>query len=145
MDLAEVFANFSDPQKIKDLPAMALLWGGLVTTLLGMGITFVALYLLQLLIGLFEKIGGAEEVQPAATKKKVAEAIAKPAVRPASQSDGELVAAITAALALMLETSASGIVIRGIRRIEDATPAWGRAGIAEQMQNRMLVSWGMQR
>lgn len=147
----DLMAAFADPEKIKTLTAMQLLWGSLFTTLLGMGITFVSLYLLQILIGLFEKIGGAEEAQPGLAKKKLTPSASANAtiretdVQPVLRMDDGLVPAITAVLAVMLEVPAGSIVIRGIRKIEDTPTAWSLAGIADQIQNRAYISWGIHR
>jgi len=142
----DLMTIFADPEKIKTLSAMQLLWGSLMTTLLGMGITFVALYLLQLLISLFEKFSGSDEAQAGAAKKKLTPPAGETIVpQPALRMDDGLVPAITAVLALMLEAPAGSIVIRGIRKIEDAPRAWSLAGIADQMQNRAYISWGIHR
>jgi sodium pump decarboxylase gamma subunit len=135
-DLLSVFA---DPSKIESLTTTQRLWAGLITTILGMGITFVVLIVLQLVTSLFEKFSGPAEPKPAPkAKPTVKKAEEKPVAQTdAAQTDGELVSAIAASLAMMLETPASNIVIRGIRRVEDTSPPWSRAGIAEQMQTRI--------
>jgi hypothetical protein len=51
--------------------------------------------------------------------------------------DEEIVAAVTAAIALQLKTSVSNIVIRNIEKIEAPSSAWHKAGIAEQMNNSL--------
>jgi sodium pump decarboxylase gamma subunit len=130
-DLLSVFA---DPSKIESLTTTQRLWASLITTILGMGITFVVLIVLQFVTSLFEKFSGPEEKpKPAAPPP----AIKKTEGKPASQTDDELVPAIAASLAMMLETPASNIVIRDIRRLDDRTPPWSRAGVVEQMQTRI--------
>ena len=126
-DLLSVFA---DPSKIESLTIMQRMWASLITTILGMGITFVVLIILQFVTSLFEKFSGPEEPKPAPKVKKTE---AKPVV----QADGELVPVIAASLATMLETPTSNIVIRDIRRLEDRTSPWSRAGVVEQMQTRI--------
>jgi sodium pump decarboxylase gamma subunit len=136
---ADLLTVFSDPSKIESLTTMQRLWAGLITTVLGMGITFVVLIILQFVTSLFDKFSGPEESKPAPKPKPAAN---KPPVKkaeeePVVQTDDELVPVIAASLAMMLETPASNIVIRGIRRVEDTSSAWSRAGIAEQMRNRI--------
>lgn len=125
---------FADPATIESLTTTQRLWAGLITTILGMGITFVVLIILQFVTGLFEKFSGPAEPKPE-TKPKPA--VKKTEETPVVQTDDELVPAIAASLAMMLETSTSNIRIRDIRRVTDTSPTWSRAGIAEQMQTRI--------
>ncbi len=131
---ADLLTVFADPSTFKDLDATQRIWAALITTVLGMGITFVVLVILQFVLGLFDKLAGPEHkpkaaATPASAAKKAEEA-------PAPQTDDELVPVIAASIAVMLQTSASNIVIRDIQRLEDRTSPWSRAGIVEQMQTR---------
>jgi sodium pump decarboxylase gamma subunit len=130
-DLLSVFA---DPSKIESLTTTQRLWASLITTILGMGITFVVLIVLQFVTSLFEKFSGSEEPKPAPKAKP---AVKKTEEKPVVQTSDELVPVIAASLAMMLETPASNIVIRDIRRLEDRTSPWSRAGVVEQMQTRI--------
>ena len=56
MDFAELLATFADPSKIKSMPLYQLMVGSVFTTFLGMGVTFVALIVLQYITGLFGKL-----------------------------------------------------------------------------------------
>jgi sodium pump decarboxylase gamma subunit len=131
MDTMELLTKFADPETLKTLTTMQRLMAGLITTFLGMGITFLALIILQFVIGLMAKLTGEEK--PAL--------VAGPAPAPAQnladqrKKDEQLVAAITVALAMQLKTAASNIVIRNIQKIEDHSPVWNKVGIAEQMNN----------
>lgn len=131
---ADLLTVFADPSKFESLTATQRLWAALITTILGMGITFVVLIVLQFIIGLFDKFAGSEEkpkaAAPAPAPKKAEE-------EPVSQTDDELVPVIAASLAMMLQTPASNIVIRDIRRLEDRTSPWSRAGVVDQMQTRV--------
>jgi len=138
MEITELLATFADPAKIKTMPPFQLLVGGLFTTLLGMGVTFVALIALQYLLVLFEKLPIFKDPPTQEAPKRRGPAPAKAPVQPSyAPNNEELVAAITVSLATMLETSASGIRIRSIRRIEDTSPAWARVGRLEQMLSRV--------
>lgn len=133
MDTMELMAKFADPETLKTLTATQRLSAGLITTLLGMGITFSSLIILQFVIGLLAKFSGAprqaaEEIGPAPEPAAAAEADQR-------QQDEQLVAAITVALAIQLGTAASNIVIRNIRKVEDHSPVWSKVGLAELMNN----------
>lgn len=106
-----------------------------MNTLLGMGTVFAVLIFISLVIYCFNFI---PNIQAAFSKKKE-EAPAKPAAAPAKPAaapapapaaeelvdDGELVAAITAAICAYSGTSSDGFVVRSIRRADSAT--WKRA------------------
>jgi len=134
----DLLTAFADPEKIKEFTTTQRLWAGLITTILGMGITFVVLVVLQFVIGLFEKLSGSEKQPTLALKNPVpAVAAGRADEKPASQSDDELVPVIAASIAIMLGTSTSNILIRDIKQVEDTSSTWRRAGIAEQMQHRI--------
>lgn len=134
MDTVELLAKFSDPEIIGTLSLSQRLLAGLITTILGMGITFLALIILQIVTSLFDKL------TPAHTAAQQPVPAPKPKPEPKQehdqkQQDEELVAAITVALATQLQTTTSNIVIRNIRKLDDHSPTWNRVGIAEQMNN----------
>jgi len=133
----DLLTAFADPETIKSLTTTQRLWAGLITTILGMGITFVVLVVLQFVIGRFEKLSGSEKKPTPALKPAPAAAAGRADARPASQTDDELVPVIAASIAMMLGTSTGNIVIRDIKKVEDTSPAWRSAGILEQMQNRV--------
>lgn len=136
MDTVELLTKFADPQLMKSLSGTERLIAGLITTVLGMGITFVSLVVLQFVTGFMEKFSDKEPaaVEPAAPVK----AEEKPVeVTDSRADDEELVAAITTAIAMQLQTSVSNIVIRNIRRIDDHSPVWNKAGISEQLHNKL--------
>lgn len=132
----DLLTAFADPEKIKDFTTTQRLWAGLITTILGMGITFVVLVVLQFVIGFFEKLSDSEKKPTPAPKLTPAPVARKADEKPASQTDDEPVPVIAASVAMMLETSTGNIVIRNIRKVDDTSPSWRRAGIVEQMQNR---------
>lgn len=125
---------------------MDILFYGLSVTLVGMGTVFVGLIILIGLIKAMEKIlAGAESgdllgsfrPQPKATPI---------VIDTTAMGNEEVVAAITAAVATVLEQEAEAkgekkgaqtqFVVRSIRRISNA-PAWNRAGREEQVYSRM--------
>ncbi len=131
MDSVELLMKFSDPELIKTLTTSEKLTAGLITTVLGMGITFVALVVLQFVTAFMEKLAVKKEEVP----------VSGP-VQDKSQDTSddeaqneELIAVLSAAVAMQMQTSVSNIVIKNIERIEDNSPAWNKAGIMEQLNN----------
>ncbi|MFW2365287.1 MAG: OadG family protein [Desulforhopalus sp.] len=137
MTVTELLARFANPEVMTALPASDKLFAGLITTVLGMGITFTALVVLQFIIGWMDKLlnnsGKQQEAEPSPTTTPSA-ALETQVVQ--EQDDKELVAVIAATIAMQLKTSVDNIVIRNIEKVSDHSPAWNRAGIIEQMNSR---------
>ncbi len=135
MTTIELLTQFANPETLKTLSFAHKLLAGLVTTVLGIGITFTALIVLQFLISWMDRL-----VNRSPRDEKAAAPSPTVITEPEAGSridDGELVAVITATLAMQLKTSVNTIVIRNIRKIEDHSPLWNRAGIIEQMNSRL--------
>ena len=66
MVITELLSRFADPEIIHTLSLTDKLIAGLVATTLGMGITFVALVLLQMVIVLMDKLMHRPATTPAA-------------------------------------------------------------------------------
>ncbi|WP_319372311.1 OadG family protein [uncultured Ilyobacter sp.] len=136
MNIAELMKLFSNPETIKTLSAGDKMMGVGVTVVLGMGITVVALIFIQFLIGFMTSML-AEKPKTTTETQATPKSEAVQAQEEASEtSDEELVAVIAAAIAAHLGTSVNNLVIRNITRVSDSTPAWGRAGIVDQMSTR---------
>ncbi len=134
MDSVELLMKFSDPELIKSLTTSEKLTAGLITTVLGMGITFVALVVLQFVTAFMEKLAVTKEEVPAAPVNEPAQAASQDTSDDQAQNE-ELIAVLSAAVAMQMQTSVSNIVIKNIERIEDNSPAWNKAGIMEQLNN----------
>jgi sodium pump decarboxylase gamma subunit len=140
MTVTELLSQFSNPDTIQTLSASDKMTAGLVTTILGMGITVTALVVLLFIISWMNKLltpNTIKESQPTSPQTETATTTENAAQVHAVTDDQEIVAAITTALAMSLKTTASNIVIRNIERVEDTSPAWNRAGIVEQMNSRL--------
>ncbi len=139
MTVAELLARFANPEVMQSLSISDKLFAGLITTILGMGITFTALVILQFIISWMDRI--LNKPRPKKTEEEVLPAIPTEkatAVEPASShDDNELVAVIATAIAMKMRTSVGNIVIKNIEKVEDRSPAWNRAGIVEQMNSRV--------
>lgn len=113
---------------------------GLIVTLLGMGIVFTVLVLLQYILKLMEILfyrnkNKQEAVKQVVEAKAPAVAEPEPAETVEDEESDELIAVITAAVVSSLG-GRSNIVVRSIRRVNDMTPAWARTGRNEQMASR---------
>ncbi|QZY54711.1 OadG family protein [Crassaminicella profunda] len=135
MDKLSLLEKFSDPEIMQSLSMGEKMLASLYVMFLGMLVTFVALCILWGLIVIMSKmIHG--------TKKEAVKVVTTPAPVSApapaeleKEEDEELVAVITAAIAASLQTSTHNIIVRNITRVSDVTPAWGRMGRMEQMNN----------
>lgn len=136
MGISELLVHLANPEAIKTLSFMEKMAGGLLVTFLGMGITFLALILLQVIIVLLARIMVRLEKQPENVAAATVENIANETVEESSDG-GELVAVITAAVVMQMQTAAENVVIRNIRKIEAPTPQWHTAGILDQMNTRL--------
>ena len=137
MTVTELLTRFANPEVMSALSVSDKLYAGLITTILGMGITFTALIVLQFVIGWMDKIlnNSSRKLQPAAVQVPAQSTAAEAPAAP-EQDDKEIIAVITATIAMQLKTSVDNIVIRNIEKVEDRSPAWNRAGIVEQMTSR---------
>lgn len=135
MDTVQLMALFADPETLHSLTTSQRLTAGLITTMLGMGITFMSLIILQFVIGLMAKFSGVTELASKEIGPQPQQTVATPAPVEEQKNDDQLVAAITVALAVQLGTAASNIVIRNIKKVEDNSSAWNKVGLAELMNN----------
>lgn len=137
MNIAELMKLFGNPETIKSLSAGDKMMGVGVTVILGMGITVLALIFIMYIIGFMTSVM-AEKPKPVAESTPAATPAQSAPVQEeeVATNDEELVAVIAAAVAAHLGTSANNLVVRNIRRVADAAPAWGKAGIVDQMSTR---------
>ena len=95
------------------------------------------------------KDGAAMPAMPAAPAAAPAPVAAAPAAAPApapapapvpqaasADEDEEIAAVIAAAVALMAQEGANGLVVRSVRRVGANTPAWGLSGRQEYVNTR---------
>lgn len=134
MDISTLLLQLADPQAIKNLSFLEKMAGGMVVTCLGMGITFLALIILQFIIGLLARFAAPASREP--LPETVARSVATAEVHNEQAEAEELVAIISAAIAMSLQTAGKEVIIRNIRRIKTPSLAWNKAGILDQMNNR---------
>jgi sodium pump decarboxylase gamma subunit len=134
MDVSTLLLQLADPQAIKNLSFLEKIAGGLVVSCLGMGITFLALIILQFIIGLLARFAAPPSPEPLPkTETGSVAAVDEP---DGQAEDEELVAIISAAIAMSLQPAGKEVIIRNIRRIKTPSLAWSKAGILDQMNNR---------
>ena len=112
------------------------------TVLTGLVVVFIALILLILLLTLFRNIFGSvghkegEKPAPKPVRAPAPAAPAKPAPVILSDDEGEVAAAITAALAVILAEEGAGktYAVRSIKRVRTSRSAWGAAGLTENVR-----------
>lgn len=137
MIVTELLASFANPDVMQSLSTSDKLIAGLITTMLGMGITFTALIILQFIISLMDKILNNSRAKPTTVAATVSITKKSPDTKAEPYLDNnELVAVIASVIAMKMKTSVGNIVIKNIEKIEDRSPAWNRAGIIEQMNSR---------
>jgi sodium pump decarboxylase gamma subunit len=138
MIVTELLARFANPDIMKSLSVSDKLTAGLITTMLGMGITFTALIILQFIISLMDKTINKRKTAPATATSPGLTTIKSPDGKTEPcRDDNELVAVIACVIAMKMKTSVENIVIKNIERLDDRSPAWNRAGIIEQMNSRL--------
>lgn len=114
-------------------------------TLLGIGIVFVALAILYFSIVIMEKLINKPQYakETIDSKPDAIETVVlnhEKSVQIEEKEtiyNTELVAVITAAIASSFNIPAQDIVIRNIKRVQDPTPTWAKAGRMEQINNML--------
>lgn len=110
--------------------------------LIGMLIVFFGLVILICLIKLMSIVVGAltgkkkEKAAPAPAPVVVPEPVAEVAAEETGLESDELIAVITAALAAFNKDGNKTLVVRSVRRAAAKTPAWAKAGRADQLASR---------
>lgn len=113
-------------------------WGNaLLVAVLGMGIVFIVLALIMFVLILMEKILAPKvnkDVKTAETAQKAPETAPK-ITEVKTNDDGEIIAAITAAICASLNTSSYNIRIKSYRKLGESASAWNRASRNENVYN----------
>ena len=136
MSVVELLAVFADPVRLQELTLSQKMLASLITTLLGMGITFLSLVILQLAIMVMARFSKVPQ-EPAGANAVDETTIVPAGTLVPGETSEEVIVAITVSLAILLERSPNKLVIRNIRKIENPLPAWNKAGLAEHMHNHV--------
>lgn len=144
MEHLSIMERFADPQYFETLTMGEKAIGGGITTLMGMGVTFVILMLLSLLIVIMTKFlyrlgkkpKGGDAVQ--ATEVK-APPQAGAMAQAGDANQGDLIAVIMAAIAAFEGSSVtSNLVVRKINRVAGPALAWNTAGQQDCIASRKI-------
>lgn len=131
---ADILTQLANPETMKTLSFSQKMWGGVLVTVFGMGITFISLVTLQFIIYLLAKLTVKTEKTP--MQPQVASISERAASPQHSHNEEELIAVVSAAVAMMMQRSTGEIRIRHIRKIEEPS-SWNRTGMLEQMNTRL--------
>lgn len=130
--------NFGQGEKIRmsDMQlAVVIIISGLVIVFLALIVLIVMIWAMGKILSSFKK-----DKKPQAPKQTPAAPVTPKPAAPIAKAQpvaeegipGEVVAAISAAVAFMMEeTGQSGFVVKSIKRAREARPVWGLAGITE--------------
>ncbi len=135
--MTDLLSRFADPGAIHTMTVADKFLAGLFTTILGMGITLVALVILQFVISWMDRLVNRGKKGPLPSSGPPVQAGLRE-VRTGGENN-EIVAAISVALGLTLGTGSDRIVIRKITQVKDREqpPIWNRMGLMEQLNNRL--------
>jgi len=133
MENMALLDKFANPEMIHSLTFGEKMLATFYTTVSALIIIWIMTVLLSKFVRAIENKGKADivEVKEAPQAIKQAETVTD-----AEENDEELVAVISAAVAVSLNTSIHNIVVTNIVRVNDATPSWGVAGRTDQLNSR---------
>ena len=145
MEELTVMERFCDPALFDSLTTAELWQGGLLTTLMGMGTTFIVLAAIWLSIAIMgrvlhfvdnRKVKTGEALSPATCPETPAAVASSPIAAEAGISP-EVIAVITAAINAMNDAGTSdNLIIRKINRMSGNRPVWGSAGTTDSIESR---------
>ena len=139
MEELSLMERFADPALYTSLTFTEKLEGGLVTTLVGMGVTFIVLILIWGVIALMSRFMNRKKPEPI---KEASTVTTTPSVTPSANvtetgAGPELIAVIMAALAASEGTAyINNLLIQKISRISGDRPTWGMAGTVDSIESR---------
>ncbi len=112
---------------------------GLMVTGVGLLIVFSVLIILMVVMMIMKKVfyKDPSKAQPNQIEKK-SDASADNAAPPASDAaqDPNLIAVLTAAVAVCMNTSTYNLKIKSYRRVDNNAPVWNRAGLNDAINSR---------
>lgn len=112
-------------------------WGNaLLVVVLGLGIVFTVLAIIMFVLIIMEKLLAPKSKKDSITVETTEK---EPVIQPQQQTletqkdDGEIIAAITAAICASFNTSPHNIRIKSYRRLGESVSAWNRASRSENI------------
>ena len=145
MDSIGLMEKFANPELFTGLDFGEKMAGAGITTLIGMGITFIVLILLSAIIIFMEKMFAKMDNRGKGEGLKAAEeALAKKQAAPAESTvattdQSELIAVISAAIAAFEGSGmSSNLVVRKINRVAGPALAWSSQGQMDAIASRKI-------
>ena len=146
MEQIGLMERFADPNLFTSLSSADKVVGSLVTTVMGMGATFVILIIIWFVISIISRIINSSQNNK---KKQADTAVAEPvrtqpsaivAETKTEELQGtELIAVIMAAIAAKEGSEyTSNLIVRKINRISGSRPTWNMAGSADCIESRKI-------
>lgn len=112
---------------------------GLLVTGIGLIIVFAVLIILMLVMmamkAIFYKPDNKNKDKGNGTSENVTP-VPKTAAAESGMDEGTLLAILTAAVAAVMDTSASRLNIKSYKRVGDTAPAWNKAGVKDIIDSR---------
>jgi len=139
--MTDLLMQFANPQTLKTMSLANKLLAGLFTTVLGMGITFLSLIILQLIISCMNRLINTRE--KLAFLKRLVSGKSNNTTDAVAIDDKKIVCAIYVSLAEMLGTSTDRILIKSIVKAEAHSPSWNQTGLVKKMNNRLESTGGI--
>ena len=143
MEELSLMERFADPALFDTLTTSEKTAASLITTGMGMGVTFTVLILIWFTIAIMarvlKKADTLKQKESAAAITPVSTPVAIPPITPAAETgaDAELIAVIMAAIAAKEGTETiNKLMVRKINRISGSQPTWGAAGSADCIESR---------
>jgi len=141
MSELSLMEKFVDPAMIDTLTIGEKSTGALITTVMGMGITFVVLIFLWGLIALMAKFTAEKTTVVNPDKDDLKKAGCPPTVTltqttTQTGTPTEVIAVIMAAISAFEGGAAGNLIIRKISRAAGQTTAWGTAGSSDAINSR---------
>lgn len=112
---------------------------GLMVTGVGLLIVFSVLIILMIVMMIMKKVFYKEPSKTETTQiEKKSDTSANNAAPPASNEaqDPNLIAVLTAAVAVCMNTSTYKLKIKSYRRVDNNAPVWNRAGLNDAINSR---------
>ncbi len=115
--------------------SMETIISGGVVSVIGMGTVFAVLAILWGVLELMRVIFAPKTDKPAVAPEAVPAPVVAPTVpAPAETDDSELIAILTVAIAVSLNTSTYKLNIKSYRQIDNGTPVWNSVSRRENLK-----------
>jgi sodium pump decarboxylase gamma subunit len=131
----DIMERMRDPELLKAMGIGDKLLGSLIVMVLGLAVCMIVLYIIQLAVKLL-RIAGSRDKDKLPEAPAVVPVSPLPAVNTPAEDEGEVVAAIIAAVTAMQD--GKPFMIRNIAIAADRE-SWSAAGLADAFKNRKMT------